>query len=466
MARVRRSGGAGLVVATVMFGFAFVVSLVLAIVFATQSAGDRQRVEDLEAKQKDVVRAREIARPDIDLALKAAKAQGKSLVLHLVENITQLADVIDRPDATLTAIENARTRAYERIKQKAQLGIEIPEKLSLLAAIERLEIALGEAVTRAERAEQQAEGFGRQVDTFAKEHEASVERYDKAERQLVEHSRELDDKFRQEVEANAQQVSDLDDRLRQIRTETSDEIEGIRTVLAAKLLEIKGLQEHIDELTRGQDRKASGPTIIAADGRIVSVTPDRDLVYIDLSRNDRILPGMTFEVFEKDTVVKLTEGEPVRGKATIEIVNALDSTSKARVVRRETRAVVIESDQIVNVAYDRNTEPVFVVHGDFDIDHRGVTTQRDKSRVRALIERWGGGIVDKLTYQVDYLVLGLEPAVPVEPPEDAPFSQHRAYVEARNVYNEFQDLITVAKELRIPVLNQNRALALLGYYRR
>jgi len=465
MARVRRSGGSGLVVATVLLGFAFVVSLVLAIVFATRSTGDRQHVEDLEAEQRAVITAREKTRPDIDRALEAAQDQRKTLVGHLADNITQLADIIDRPDVSLAAIENARALIYDRITQDARLGIKIPKKLSLLDAIERLESALGEAVRRAETAEQQAKGFGERVATLAVEHKASVKSYEQAEQQLVGHSREIDDKFQQEVAANAQQVNELDDRMRQIRTETSDEIARLSSILTTKLREIKGLQKHIDELTpKGQ--KESGPTIVTVDGQIVSVTPDPNLVYIDLSRHDRILPGMTFEVFEKDNVVKLRDGDSTRGKATIEIVNVLDSTSKARVVRREPRAVVIEGDKIVNIAYDRNTEPVFFVHGEFDIDRRGMTTQRDKSRARALIERWGGRIVDKLTYQVDYLVLGLDPDVPVEPPEDAPLSQQRAYFEARKVYNEFQDLIIVAKELRIPVLNQNRALALLGYYRR
>jgi hypothetical protein len=83
-----------------------------------------------------------------------------------------------------------------------------------------------------------------------------------------------------------------------------------------------------------------------------------------------------------------------------------------------------------------------------------------------MIEEWGGKLTRQLTYDVDFLVLGRDPALP-ERPEDQldPVAMQR-YAADQKRFETYQELIGEAKALKIPVLNQNRFLVLIGYYQR
>ena len=73
----------------------------------------------------------------------------------------------------------------------------------------------------------------------------------------------------------------------------------------------------------------------------------------------------------------------------------------------------------------------------------------------------------KLSYDVDYLVLGQEPPLPQAPPPNVVDpTAIAAYVEAQRNYETYQQLIGEARNLNIPILNQNRFLNLIGYYQR
>ncbi|MEM9019186.1 MAG: hypothetical protein AAGC44_01375, partial [Planctomycetota bacterium] len=69
--------------------------------------------------------------------------------------------------------------------------------------------------------------------------------------------------------------------------------------------------------------------------------------------------------------------------------------------------------------------------------------------------------------EVDYLVLGKEPEFPADlDPGVIDQVLIRENEEKRVAYDTYQKLVEEAKRLRIPILNQNRFLVLIGYYQR
>ena len=71
-------------------------------------------------------------------------------------------------------------------------------------------------------------------------------------------------------------------------------------------------------------------------------------------------------------------------------------------------------------------------------------------------------IIDQISAQ---LVLGVPPALPTGNPGDDPV-QIEIQAELQERYNRYEQLMEQANELSIPILNQNRFLSLVGYYRR
>ncbi|HWP39981.1 MAG TPA: hypothetical protein VNL70_03570, partial [Tepidisphaeraceae bacterium] len=203
------------------------------------------------------------------------------------------------------------------------------------------------------------------------------------------------------------------------------------------------------------------------DGRIVRL-PGNDVAFIDLGLGDQVTPGLTFEVFDKVEGIPppgdpATEENLPQGKASLEVIRVGPTSSECRITRRAPGAALSEGDLIVNLVYDRNTKYNFLVHGNFDLDQNGVATSQDAEVIKRLITQWGGNIVGEINVDTDFVVLGKEPVIPDRPTEPDPIAQAN-YERAIAEYDVYQEISAKARTYRIPILNQNRFLYLVGYY--
>ena len=212
------------------------------------------------------------------------------------------------------------------------------------------------------------------------------------------------------------------------------------------------------------------------DGRVASILGDKKLVYIDRGRADHIIRGLTFEVYDAAVGIVRNQFDEFRGKATIEVVSVEDRSSKCRIVRRLPSQEILEGDVIGNVVYDPSMILKFFVYGEFDIDSIGQATQSDRRRIELMVQQWGaqlvssqvpGGDPAEINYDVDFLVLGKQPALPEEPGEDVvdPLVL-KQYERSKTMYENYHSLVAEGQALSIPILNQNRFLTMAGYYRR
>ena len=133
----------------------------------------------------------------------------------------------------------------------------------------------------------------------------------------------------------------------------------------------------------------------------------------------------------------------------------------ARRARRSARATCI-----VNLVYDKNTKYNFLVYGNFDLDRNGVATPQDAEVIKRLVTQWGGNIVSDINVDTDFVVLGREPEIPTasrDELDDDPILKAR-YDAAVAESEAYAEISAKAREYRIPILNQNRFLYLIGYY--
>lgn len=435
MARVR--GNTGVAVALVFFGCAFVITLVIAIIFYT-------KIEAAEIAKEDAIKDRQKYVTDGETgAASAYIANGKS--------------------------------AYAGWKDKYDaLEQQLTGELGALNEIKKLEKALGEKDTEFNTYSAKAESaYKLKADEVA----AKLAEIATLERELANGQREilalnakLQDMQKQINTDIARTDSSAQERIGELTQQVGERDNTIREREAA-ILELK---DRVAKLESERPKVPENNTTLP-DGRVTSVFEDggRDL-FIDLGRSDGLVMGMTFEVFDPEPVIRLSgQGEP-RGKATIEVYALRPESATCRVVRMTRGEQIDPGDPIVNIAYDPNMDITMFAFGYFDIERDGGPS--DIERIQTLITKNGATVakltldeegIPVLTPDLDYIVLGAEPVLPAAP-SDQDFDPEviAAYQAKKAEVAAYFQIVEDAKRLRIPVLNQNRFLELEGYYTR
>ncbi|MCC7191881.1 MAG: hypothetical protein IT444_03770 [Phycisphaeraceae bacterium] len=453
MARKRAGGTTGYAVALIIFVILFVFSLILSIIFYTQVSKAQNDVSVARNTLDKLAKRDQIARLEQEMA----NREGDTLVGLLQKDVSDLKNLIIN-DPSVTS-DTLRGRVLE-LKPKTGL---IQEIESLRATVQdndkrvkSMEKAVADARADATRSEQEkstnAKNFKETLDSIQ-------DRLATMKNEFTGYQATID-----------QQRKALEEALSQARTSSEGRVKKLENELSAKNKEISDKDARIKDLEISLGKNPDAPAVDNStnpDGSIVSVRSEQGVVYINLGMAQHVTPGLTFEVFDKGAAITKDGAGVTRGKATIEVTNVSNDSSTARIVRLSRNKSVIEGDTIINAVYDPNTRFKFVVFGEFDIDNTGQPSVADRRRIETLITQFNGILAEEMTYDTDFLVLGQEPKVPEALPRDEmdPAKIARAEAQARR-YKQYQDLIVAAKTLSIPVLNQNRFLNLVGYYRR
>jgi len=203
---------------------------------------------------------------------------------------------------------------------------------------------------------------------------------------------------------------------------------------------------------------------------LITQLAENNTCYIDLGFGDHVVPGLTFEVYDKlEGVPPLAAGtsnfELPKGKASLEIIEVGQNSSRCRVTQLRQGQILSQGDKCANIVYDKNIKPLFYLYGSFDMDNNGVFTPGEAEIIKGLINRWGGRVTDKLGPEVDFMIIGKEPVVPLYTPEEKQNPVINARYEAAvKESKEYNDVLNKAGEYHIPIMNQNRFLYYTGYF--
>jgi hypothetical protein len=470
-----RSGGvSGVVISLVTFVFLFVIVLVLAVLFYTQRNKATQQAEAAAEELRVLIRANEEANEDF-LAAKE-RAGGSSVVSQLLAEIDQYKNyLIGNPEAAKEQVRNRLVDAgiLDRVGQGDDATY--PLNAAATARIQAAEAAVASAQQTIEdlRGGEQT----RQAEVRRLEQELQRTRTDTAatiaelEGQLARRTEQFE-AYEADAEAERQ---DLIARYEQFKQDAQAREDELLAEIEDQKQEIARLNARIDALVRVvRANQLSGPDMtLEPDGRIIATNPTENSVTINLGRQDNLILGMTFAVFdERSGIVTEVERDGrtvhVGEKAIIEVTRFGDDgrTAIARVIRQARGQTVSSDDLISNIVYDKDRVFEFFVYGDFDLnnDNRATVTERD--RVRNMIRTWGGEVIQAQEPPVDtdFVVLGEAPEFPQQPGPAEPESVWEEYQQAVQEYRQYNEIVGLARELGIPILNQNRFLTLVGYY--
>lgn len=451
----RGSGLTGLHYGLFTFVFVSVVLLGVTIFLLTQISSYEQTAVDAQADMDLYGRP---ASYYIDEA-RALNTSAFNVVNQHLEGYGQLvlgdsealyATARSRIERTLDSVAAAhagsvnRGSALLRTTQRLSdlLSDERTRAASLAARVQNLE-AQNASLTN--QIESVSGDFQTQVTALREDYRTTEQRYNQA---LAEKDRQREE-LESGLERATRQLQDL-----RVQIAEGDEVKDV------EITRLENLVEELREKIAAFEDPGLDPEAILtkADGQVLRAVPGSDVVYINLGSKDGLKVGMPFEVFSRTEAPR-----GIRGKASIEVATVLYETAECLVTRSISSRPVIEGDPIVNIAYEPNRKPRFVVRGEFDLDYNGTPDGGEGRRqVESLIDQWGGVVVNELDEQTDFVVVGTAPFIPNV--GDRPLTPTTvAQIEKQRLArSEFQDLIERARGMFVPVITQSQFLFLIG----
>ncbi len=255
---------------------------------------------------------------------------------------------------------------------------------------------------------------------------------------------QLNDQLQSAIAENRSLRQELSSQIQNLASATKDNRDLVRENERMLMLLADAYSE---ELHEGQ--------VINPDGYIISV--DGDTCYISLGAEDGVIPDLVFSVYADQAADQ--EGP----KARLVVKNVLDESSECTILEGTSSNPVASGDLIADIAFDPDRTWTFVVVGTFDLSGGERPTERGAQQVRYLINKFGGEVLDEVSINTDFVVMGEEPELPFEPAEDAQPIEIRLYNNQMQAYEEYQAVRNEALRLNLRILNANRFLERLGY---
>ncbi|HYE18493.1 MAG TPA: hypothetical protein VEA69_08615 [Tepidisphaeraceae bacterium] len=179
---------------------------------------------------------------------------------------------------------------------------------------------------------------------------------------------------------------------------------------------------------------------LAPDGKVTHIGRGDEL-FVDLGAADKIVPGMTFEIYDAksplptlDRYARVNPG----AKAWVEVLTVGNASSTCRILSTTPGATrPATGDLLHNLVYARGARNRFAFVGDL--------APNSRETLAGLIWRWNGIVDDRPTDRTTFLVTGPAPRDPA-------------------ALDSYTGTLARAKDLNIPVLTEDQFNLFIRYY--
>jgi hypothetical protein len=336
-------------------------------------------------------------------------------------------------------------------------------QLPLLNAVGNLADSLAKERQRRELADKNLAAARTHVIELTQARDGAKQQFDQQVADIEGKLKETQDQLAAYQKAKDAELASLTANATKAEDQLSKDRDRHKAELEAKDTDLTKIRNRLNDALTTLKQLRGQPDMYAAakevDGKIIRALPGDPYVYINLGAKDRVSLGMTFAVYSAGEGIPTT-GE---GKATVEISSVYDDVAAGKIISRSRNQPVLEGDLVANAIYSKARKHKFLVDGRFDLENAGVATAANADRIKAMVQEWGGELVDTVDTGTDFVVLGQGPAEPIAPPASATPIDKQRYQEALKAYQAFQDNVKEAKELMVPILSQTQFLYFVGY---
>lgn len=452
---VRSGAGTGVVASLVIFVILTIALLIFTIIFYV---GKTEALESAAAARADLDRfVREQERNDERVRALVQEAGTRSVTGHLTHRYDELA----------RWVSGTTPKSLTELKTEME-GLGVSPTGSVRGTLEdqtrrirNLTSELDAARQTLANRDEAMQAQGREMQAMRAEHAQALAAVSESPRRFERANEE----YRQDLRRSIETINRAKDDL---RAEYDGRIADLESEIDERGRELVRLRSRIEEFERIMNEsrmRASSPELLV-DARVLDVDPANEQIFLDRGRQDRIVLGMGFEIYENAAAIRpdpRTQLLP-RGKATVQVVQVGDRSSTAKIVRAVPGRPIGRGDVLANAVYDPNRTFKFLVHGRFDVDGDGIATEAEAEYLRSLVIGWGGQVVygEELPGDLDFLVLGEEPPMPAPLPGNPTPGQIEEWSRQRLANLQYNELFGQARQAQIPVLNANRFFILTG----
>lgn len=333
------------------------------------------------------------------------------------------------------------------------------------------------------------DALARLYDDFRTEHELRQNAEDRLAQldievvKLVEQSATIKSNFEEQASELTVKFNEVEMDRAQYRQERDDavalleqEFENRRAQNTAQLTDARQKQVQSEEqLSISRDRFKAlqaklgglliGPQALSTsrqpDGNILTAIPGDSVVYINLGGDDALTLGLRFAIYSSQTGIP-ADG---RSKAQIEVVSISQSSAECEIVWQGRNEVILEGDLIANPIYDPNVPQNVLVIGTYDLNRDSLPDRDGSAAIGAIVKKWGGRVINELTPQTDFVVVGGRPRRP-KPAADVSPDQVEQNKVRKQAWDAYHQVIDMARSLSIPMMTQDVFFNFLGYSRR
>lgn len=442
-------------VAVAILGVFTLGLFITTVIFISKTNATRREYVTLQQEVRDYIRDDERQNDQITQIRAAASSEGKSVVGYLNDSIKSAMRITTGAESGTIADLSRRVSSIQGADAGGLLGV-LRERDQQIANLQK---RAQDAEDARNRAQTDLQNSVKRVAELEEAQRRSLQAINDDVTVTMDEVDKYREDFNQAKAEMEQRVQRIEEQARIREAELTGQIRELQQQTAIATDTIKKLQEQL----RGKSFKP-GDEFALVDGEVIGVDTASGQYFLSLGAKDRVTLGMTFEVYPDAGTIRPDEvtGEYPAGKATLEIIRIEDASSVARVVREKRGNPIVRGDVLANPIYDPNKVYKFLIYGNFDANRDGVYTPQEQAEIEAMIRAWGGEVVDSLSGDIDFLVLGSKPVLPPAPPSTAPVAVVDEYVRLRRVAQEYDRLFEQSQATAIPVLNENRLRTLLG----
>jgi hypothetical protein len=390
-----------------------------------------------------------------------------TMVDYLDKTVTLISGGVAEPTSAEVKVNNSSTETTNALKlAQEHINIGDPNKAGLVQIVQGLKAELDNTINSKLEIQKLLTDLQTRFDNADKANFETQQTLRAEKEKLLQQVADIQQKYNENSalleQTTTEQVQTLRDQLQQAR----DDLKALNSELQKTQEELKLAQDDLKSEKEKLSKIEPGPNreVLAyqPDGKIILIDDQAQVVHLNIGIDDHVYQGLTFTVYDRGTSVS----EDGKGKAEIEVFDVAKTYSAARIIKSELRKPILQGDIVANLIWDSNRTNVFVIAGDFDLDNDGAIDYNGADKVKALIEKWGGRVVDAITIDTDFLVLGKQPQVLQKPTLDELDINPRAmetYDASLQQLSRYNGLRDQAQTLWIPVFTYDRFLYFIGY---
>ena len=465
----RRKQSNAMLYTLITFVGLFIATTTVAVIYYVKAEEHRASLEETRRQMNDYASEREQQAVGSTIGTKqGAKSWLSTMVEYFDQTVCLVVGGVPEPTSAEVKVKNATAKVTGALNLAKSYNIPItdPNTAGLVPVMERLAAELKNAIDANNTT---SKALNKLQDDYENANVVNLQTVqmltaekDKLQQDVNDIKKKYDELAALLQQTTDQQVDTLRKQLEQARADlktTNETLLKRQAELELAQGMMQKAQEEVGKIMPGPDREVRA---YQPDGQIILIDDQTQVVHLNIGSDDHVYQGLTFSVYNRGEVVP----KDGKGKAEVEVFDVAKTYAAARIIKSTVRSPILQGDIVANLIWGSDRANVFVIAGEFDLDNDGRMDADGAVKIKALIEKWGGKVVDAVSIDTDFLVLGQAPQVLRKPTLEEQEVDPRAkqkYDASLAALNRYTELQSQAQTLWIPIFTYDRFLYFIGY---